>query len=100
MKCTKIANLLFVGAMLLSAAGVALTCLRSNYEVLALGLWTAVSVWNVHSFFTNRNMMPAQFIELRKNGDQSGRVFVFWVTVALHFAGLLGVYLQTCHRLG
>ena len=99
MKPAKSAHLFFLGLMLLGSAAVALTCLRSNFEVLALLVWTAVSVWNVHSFFSNRNMMPAQFIELQKDGNQRGRAFVFWVTVVLHFAGLLGVYLQTCNRL-
>jgi hypothetical protein len=99
MKPNKSVHLFFVCLMLFGSAGVALSCLRNNFELLALLVWTTLSVWNVHSFFTNRNMMPAQFIELRKDGNQRGRIFVFWLTVALHFVGLLGVYFQTCHQL-
>lgn len=87
-------QLLLIGAMLVSSLSVVHVSARSNYDVLAVLVWTVGCVWNAYAFFFNRDMLPSQFSELKKDGRTNGRTFVFWATVFLHFAGLLGVYFQ------
>lgn len=84
-----------IGTMLFSALVVIYGSARNSYEILATLVWTTVCVWNIYAFFSNRDMMPSQFIELKKNGNLSGRSFVFWVTLILYFGGLLGIFFET-----